>query len=67
MEKYYRIYYNYWYNYYLYTANEKSKRCYFYNPPKQDLKQILANDRKVKKILAKARGYDKVNKWFKNP
>lgn len=66
MEKYYQFYYNYWYKYYLYNANENKKKYYFYNPPKQDYVQILANDRKVKHILAKARSHDKINKHFKN-
>jgi len=66
MEKYYEYYHHYWRSYY---ENEKNlkKKTYFYKQPNSNSGEILENDRKIKKILAKARALLKVNKKFKNP
>jgi len=66
MDKNYQVYYDYW-HYYYFMTNCKNKRFIFNTPPKRDIQDILADDRKVKKILAKARSFDKTNKSFRNP
>jgi hypothetical protein len=66
MEKYYEFYHHYWRNFYE-MEEKKKKLVYFYKPPTRDASKILEDDRKIKKILAKARALTKVNKKFKNP
>ena len=66
MEKYYEFYHHYWRNFYE-IEEKKKKLAYFYKPPSRDASKILEDDRKIKKILAKARALTKVNKKFKNP
>ncbi len=68
MENYQDIYYSYfyWISYYE-IEQTRRKKIYFYKTPSKDLDEILANDRKNNKILAKARVINKINKKFKNP
>lgn len=64
MEKYYEFYHNYWKQYYI---EEEKKQRYFYKPSSRDSAEVLSIDRRMKKILAKARAFSKFNKKFRNP
>lgn len=64
MEKYYEFYHNYWKQYYM---EEEKKQRFFYKPPSRDPSEVLSLDRRMKKILAKARAFSKSNKKFRNP
>lgn len=58
------IYYLNWINF---QTDKFNKQRYYYHLFKRSPEEILNEDRNVKKILKKARSYDKTNKYFRNP
>jgi hypothetical protein len=57
----------YYLNYINFYENELKKQRYYYHIFKRSPEEILNEHRNVKKILKKARSYDKTNKYFRNP
>jgi hypothetical protein len=58
------IYYLNWINFH---TEEYKKQRYYYHLFKRSPEEILNEHRNMKKILKKARSYDKTNKYFRNP